>query len=270
VANANGLASLKNDDPASAEDYFQKAHDLDPSDQNVADNLALAKRLLDQKNAAAKAVQNMRSIIVDQTHSFSAGDDSTAGAASALPFVDPNAVDARHIASGLPQSVDTAIAADYANAPSGVSDRVRAGYEAVAQHDWKVARAWFQDALNHDPGDAGLQRLVDLADHTEDYMEKHHLGKVTDSPASGTPVQTSLPFLSPGGKSDPASRDGLAVTAPQDSDLDLLFFPGGLSKQDTELREYMYQKLLESAQNDPQLIEASKGLPPLPPHLNEN
>jgi tetratricopeptide (TPR) repeat protein len=278
AASDQGIASLHNGDFASAEDYFQKAHDLNPNDQNIANNLALAKRLLDQKNATAKATKNMRQVIAEQTQSLPGGGNSDSNTSSSLAFIDPSAVDTRHVASGLPQSVAAAISIGYASAPSGVSDRVRSGYEAVASHDWKAARAWFQDALNHDPGDLGLQRLVDLADHTENYMEQHHLGKVTDSPALGTPVEASsasgLQFVAPGGNSDPASPStsaGSAVQLPQDSDMDLLF-PNLPSREAAELRQYMYQKILESAQNDPGLIEASKRLPAAPPEppLNQN
>jgi hypothetical protein len=70
---------------------------------------------------------------------------------------DPMVVDARNVPSGLPPWVD----AQLPHGPAG--DRVRKGYEAVQAHDWKVARAWFQDAQNHAPGDAGIARLVDLA-----------------------------------------------------------------------------------------------------------
>jgi len=73
---------------------------------------------------------------------------------------DPMVVDARNVPTGLPKSVADAIP----QTPAG--DRVRKGFEAIQTHDWKVALAWFQDALNHEPGDPGLQRLVDLAQFT--------------------------------------------------------------------------------------------------------
>jgi len=79
-----------------------------------------------------------------------------------LPDVntDPNLVDARNVATGLPKSV----ADEIPNTAAG--NRVRKGFGAIMDHDWKVAHAWFQDALNHDPGNAGLRRLVDLAQYT--------------------------------------------------------------------------------------------------------
>ncbi len=50
------------------------------------------------------------------------------------------------------------------HAPPGVSDRVRKGFQAVTTRDWKVARAWFQDALNLDPQNANLKSLIAIID----------------------------------------------------------------------------------------------------------
>ncbi len=80
------------------------------------------------------------------------------------PNLDPMVVDARKVPSGLPKSVENAIAAAYSSAPPGVSDRVRKGFQAVMTRDWKVAKAWFQDALNRDPNNAGLKSLIALTD----------------------------------------------------------------------------------------------------------
>jgi hypothetical protein len=73
-------------------------------------------------------------------------------------------VDTRNVPSGLSKPVEKAIAGAYANSPPGVSDRVRKGFQAVADRDWKVAKAWFEEALNRDPGNAGLKRLIELSD----------------------------------------------------------------------------------------------------------
>lgn len=75
-------------------------------------------------------------------------------------------VDARNVSSGLPKGLDNAIASAYSDAPPGVSERVRKGFQAVMDGDWKVAKAWFQDALNRDPGNAGLKRMIVLTDYT--------------------------------------------------------------------------------------------------------
>ena len=108
----------------------------------------------------------------------------------ALEFGDPMVVDARNVPSGLPKSVDDAIAAGFAGAPPGVSDRVRKGFQAVAAHDWKVAKAWFEDALNHDPDNAGLKRLVALADYTGKRNEQKttSTSKVSDKPLTNEEI----------------------------------------------------------------------------------
>lgn len=82
------------------------------------------------------------------------------------PAPDTNAsvVDARDVPSGLPKGVQNAIDGAYANSPPGVSARVRRGFQAVMERDWKVAKAWFQDALNRDPANPDLKRLVALVD----------------------------------------------------------------------------------------------------------
>jgi hypothetical protein len=79
---------------------------------------------------------------------------------SPAPLNDPSVVDARNVATGLPKSVE----AEIPDTPAG--NRVRKGFEAIMEHDWNVAHAWFQDALNHDPDNAGIQRLIDLAEYT--------------------------------------------------------------------------------------------------------
>ena len=79
---------------------------------------------------------------------------------------DTKVVNAQRVPSGLPKAMDNAIAGAYADAPPGVSDRVRKGFQAVMTRDWKVAKACFGDALNHDPNNADLKRLVALADYS--------------------------------------------------------------------------------------------------------
>lgn len=76
------------------------------------------------------------------------------------PVTDSNVVDARDVPSGLPKSVEAQIP----NTDAGI--RVRHGFQAIMAHDWYLARVFFKDALNHEPGEAGLKRLVDLAEYT--------------------------------------------------------------------------------------------------------
>ena len=79
---------------------------------------------------------------------------------------EPTLVEARNVPSGLPKVVIDAIPLT----PAG--DRLRKGFQAVQAHDWKVALAWFQDALNKEPGNPSFQRLVDLAQFTLNYQLK--------------------------------------------------------------------------------------------------
>ena len=52
---------------------------------------------------------------------------------------------------------------------SEVTERIRKGFQAIDKpdhQDWKVARAWFQDALNREPTNVGIKRLVALCDYS--------------------------------------------------------------------------------------------------------
>ncbi len=103
------------------------------------------------------------------------------------PHTDTSVVDARNVPSGLPKALDNAIAKAYSSAPPGVSDRVRKGFQAVMLRDWKVAKAWFQDALNRDPNNAGLKCLVALA---------------------GSPQQHGMPRVEVDARNEPAGLGG--------------------------------------------------------------
>jgi hypothetical protein len=102
-----------------------------------------------------------------------------------LQFPDPPTVDARDVPSGLSKAVENAIANAFLDSPPGVGDRVRKGFQAVMANDWKVARAWFQDALNRDPGNANLKSFIVSVDLTPgealDVMRK---GKIEKDPLS--------------------------------------------------------------------------------------
>lgn len=92
------------------------------------------------------------------------GLDFTAVVATAAPVHDdPRVVDARNVRSGLSPAVDTAIDGVFASAPPGVNDRVRKGFQAATVGDWKVAEAWFADALNRDPGNVALKNMLAAA-----------------------------------------------------------------------------------------------------------
>ena len=79
-----------------------------------------------------------------------------------LQTSDTQIVDGRLVPSGLSSAVEQAIASTFKDASPEVTDRVRKAFQAVMARDWSVAKAWFQDALNRDPGHAGLQRFVAL------------------------------------------------------------------------------------------------------------
>lgn len=169
------------------------------------------------------------------------------------PHTDASVVDARNVPSGLPKGLDNAIASAYSDAPSGVSDRVRKGFQAVMSKDWKVAKAWFQDALNRDPTNAGLKRLVALTDGPQQANKQPatvdakgaNVPPSKAKPASTSPTNPNLQlpdpndirFLFPGlqamkDKAAPVFKtlpDGRVVQMPQDSDMEFLFGPRGAS-----------------------------------------
>jgi tetratricopeptide (TPR) repeat protein len=201
AANNKGLDAYKNGDWATAIADFTQALQNTPDDTVIQNNLVIAQKNLktekDNKIAWDKkiaednriaedkrksAINNLQEVVQNFTRNLnnstapSSGLDfmsADSGAKSelhdavaspqpkpALEFGDPMVVDARDVPTGLPKSVVDSIP----HTPAG--DRVRKGFEAIQTHDWKVALAWFQDALNHEPGDPGLQRLVDLAQFT--------------------------------------------------------------------------------------------------------
>ena len=163
------------------------------------------------------------------------------------PHTDTSVVDARNVPSGLDKATENAIAKAYPNAPPGVSDRVRKGFQAVMERDWKVAKAWFEDALNRDPNNPGLQRLVALADYSQQHVQRSINGKPftdEDIPADADPQTYAITstkihsqrawskFLFPDGKNlrKPAPvfktlPDGRVLQLPSESDI-LFLFPG--------------------------------------------
>lgn len=94
--------------------------------------------------------------------------------APAAPSGDPMVVDARvsrdgaHLTNQVPE---------LKNSPA--ADRISKGFQAVINHDWPVALAWWQDALNRDPNNAALKRSVDLAQWMVDKRKSTAAGPVT-------------------------------------------------------------------------------------------
>ena len=108
---------------------------------------------------------------------------------------DPKVVNAQNVPSGLPKAVENAIAEAYPDAPPGVSDRVRKGFQAVMTRDWKVAKAWFQDALNRDPGNVGIQRLILLTDNSLARGAAPATASPASRPPTGEPGKSTQPAL---------------------------------------------------------------------------
>lgn len=161
---------------------------------------------------------------------------------SALQFGDPMVVDARNVPSGLPTRMDNAISDLYKDAPEGVSDRVRKGFQAVMERDWEAAKVWFQDALNRDPDNAGLKRLVKLTEYDKAApviqlpapSDAELLFRPDDQPkaqpktprymlgSDGKPVQVPDDYRGDV-QTYAMGKDGSVVTLPRPSDFNIIF-----------------------------------------------
>jgi hypothetical protein len=150
-------------------------------------------------------------------------------------------VDARNVPSGLPKPLDNAIATAYSSAPPGVSDRVRKGFQAVMGRDWKVAKAWFQDALNRDPTNAGLKRLVALTDSSQQPNQPPASVDARDEPAGLGGRSEVKAAAAPPSKTKlaPASTTGAQVQLPDPNDV-YLMFPGLKAIEDKQALDYLF------------------------------
>lgn len=256
---------------------------INAENQRRMEEIAKQARFIDDRNAAASTLRGSTGTISGGSSDVQLRGSTGVGATSNTPMLrgsgmdtglhglrtntarepnlDPMVVDARKVPSGLPKSVDDAIASGYSDAPPGVSERVRKGFQAIATHDWKVARAWFQDALNHDPSNAGLNRLVELADYTEKHIRRGKNGKPSPSSSHRSPVQmpedSDLQFLFPGGEPVQTNSPSTAAGASTpDSTLELLF-PGLPAIEAKELNDYMFDQAIKMTENDPLLIKVS-------------
>jgi hypothetical protein len=187
---------------------------------------------------------------------------------------DAHVVDGCNVPSGLPKSVDDAIVSGYSSAPPGVSDRVRKGFQAIATHDWKLAKAWFGDALNHDPDNASLKRMFALADYTEKRVEQLNARKsANQSSLLQLPQDSDIYLIFPGEPAPRSTATGRAMQLPEESDIYFLF-PGleasdakvaktkaakaKAAKAAKEMDDYYFDQALKAAENDPQLLKLSK------------
>jgi tetratricopeptide (TPR) repeat protein len=281
--NEKGVTAFNAGDFAEAETFFSQAAEAAPDDAVIANNLANARdRLKTQRDSAARReaiVQHLDRLSSELSASTTAPavpglDFSGAPAAGGLRFMEPGAksenpnldtsvVDARNVPSGLPKFVDDAIASGYSGEPPGVSDRVRKGFQAVAAHDWNAARAWFEDALNHDPQNAGLKRLTELADFTLARTSRNKAVKAAST--SGTlqlPESSDMQFLFSEEAQKPA-HSGTALQLPKESDLAFLF-PGLPALEAKELSDYTEKHWIDQIETDPQLIHAGSRSPRKP------
>ena len=92
----------------------------------------------------------------------------------AIPNIDPSVVDAR-----VPRDGARLVRRVPELARSPAADRIAKGFQAVMNRDWPVALAWWQDALQRDPGNAALKRSVDLAQWMVDRRTAAAAGPVT-------------------------------------------------------------------------------------------
>ena len=90
------------------------------------------------------------------------------------PHTDTSVVDARVPRDG---PYLTAQVPELARSPA--ADRITKGFQAVINHDWPVALAWWQDALQRDPNNAALKRSVDLAQWMVDRRKAVAAGPAT-------------------------------------------------------------------------------------------
>lgn len=161
-------------------------------------------------------------------------------------------VDACDPGTDLPKGIADAIEGVFKDSPRAVTDRVRKGFNAVMQRDWKLASVWLRDALAREPNnvplrvfsllverdkeppdlppasDAEIQKLFDevLASAP---TRRRNVSKVNDSRSLIEDAIYSLPKKLP-------------VTSPTKRDLDLLFFPDEYVKTSLGTRrplEYM-------------------------------
>ena len=197
-ANEQGVKYFNKQDYANAIAFFQEALNKDPGDKVYQNNLTSAKeqlqfqqqaqlwnqqqaQLLIQQNKNKDALVKMQQSVQAFTQTLNTvpstggldfdGNNSTTSAnkngnSSSLQFGDPKIVNVQNVLSGLRKETEDAITGAYKNAPPGVSDMVHKGFQAVTTNDWKVAKAWFQQALLLDPNNKDLKKFILLCDFT--------------------------------------------------------------------------------------------------------
>ena len=272
--NQQGIAAYNRGDFAEAERLFSQAAESAPDDTTIALNLEQARdHAKMQRESAARhdaIVQHLNQLSSDLSDSTTAStvpglEFSSSRSAEGMGFMDaspetkkvnndPMVVDGRKVPSGLPKFVDDAISSGYSGAAPGVSDRVRKGFQSVAVHDWIAARAWFQDALNHDPQNAGLKRLAELADFTEARRRKAKGSSASSSVQ--LPQSADMQFLFPG-EAQGSKNSQSALELPKESDL-IILFPGLPALDAKELSDYTEKYWIGQIASEPELSHQSE------------
>lgn len=182
--NEQGVSAWKAENYTQAADLFSQALQLTPGDSVIANNLRLAReqkeameqrnqRQAEQNQALRRSMDRLAAVMGDVQKVESVPGLDFAGSkklAASDPVTDSNVVDARIDAMHLQA------ASDYRQAlgikDPAVGERMRKGLDAVANGDWPVALAWWQDALQRDPTNPAIQRSVDLAKYTIEYRKR--------------------------------------------------------------------------------------------------
>ena len=143
-----------------------------------ADNSGLKGSGFDTGSTGLKGLRGSDSVVDNRNKPAGVGGKSKSKVSHAkskpLPHTDTSVVDARvpHDGAYLTDQVP-----ELKNSPA--ADRITKGFQAVINHDWPVALAWWQDALNRDPNNAALKRSVDLAQWMVDRPKAKAAGPVT-------------------------------------------------------------------------------------------
>ncbi|TAN38301.1 MAG: hypothetical protein EPN25_14140 [Nitrospirae bacterium] len=218
TANEQGVAFYNKGDWGSAATYFQEAANKNPDDPVIRQNLTKARanvasqqareqaerEAMERQRQNKAAADNLQQSIQNFTQTLNAapasggldfdgrtaGNSPGGGNSGGLDFtatVEAPRKPAPAVLSGDPRVVDARVTRDgdyltdqvpeLKHSPS--ADRITKGFQAVINHDWPMALAWWQDALNRDPNNATLRRSVDLAHWMVDKRKATAAGPAT-------------------------------------------------------------------------------------------
>ncbi len=143
------------------------------------DNSGLKGSGFDTGSAGLKGLQGSDPVVDNRNEPAGLGGKSNFKGAIAkpgkpAPHTDTSVVDARVPRDG---AYLTGQVPELKRSPA--ADRISKGFQAVINHDWPVALAWWQDALKRDPGNAALKRSVDLAQWMVDRRKARAAGPAT-------------------------------------------------------------------------------------------